>query len=265
MRVSRFLRGWTVGAGLCALSAGWVPSLAHAAEEEIQVYMDEMDRPGQFGLDLHNNYVFTGQSGIEYAGQQASLDRYRLTPEWSYGVTPNIELGLYLPLTTLDSQGHFDADGFKGRIKYIAPKADGQTWFWGANFEIGRVGHVLDINPWNAELKGILGTRQGPWTLATNLNVDWTVSGPHPQSASLELDTKVAYALSKTFALGFESYNGMGTFKSFAAFGHSEQALYGVVDTSLGKWDFNLGMGHGYGGASDGWTVKAIISVPIDD
>jgi hypothetical protein len=238
---------------------------AFAADEEIQVYMDEMDRPGQFGLDLHNNYVLSGDQGVDYPGQQPSLHRYRLTPEWSYGVTPNIELGLYLPLTTLDSQGHYAADGVKGRIKFIAPKAEGQSWFWGANFEIGRVGHVLDINPWNAELKGILGTRHGRWTVATNLNLDWTVSGPQPQPASLELDTKASYAFSKDFALGVESYNGLGTFKRFGAFGENDQALYGVVDASLGKWDVDFGLGHGYGASSDGWTLKAIISVPIDD
>ena len=252
----------TVFAAAAALALAG-PALA--AEEEIQVYMDEMDKPGQFGLDVHNNYVFSGGSGITYPGQQASLDRYRQTPEWSYGLTPNFELGLYLPLTTLDRDGHFDADGFKGRIKFIAPRPEDQAWFWGLNFEIGRVGRVLDINPWNAELKGILGTRVGRWTLATNMNVDWTVSGPAAQPATLEWDTKLSYALSKTFALGFESYNGMGSFKRFGDFGASDQAVYGVVDTSLGKWDFNLGLGHGYGTASDGWTVKAIISVPIDD
>lgn len=237
---------------------------ALAAEEEIQVYMDEMDHPGQFGLDVHNNYVFTGLPGIEYPGQQASLDRYRLTPEWSYGLTTNFELGLYLPLTTLDRDGHFDADGFKWRLKFIAPRPESQNWYWGLNFEIGRVGHVLDDNPWNAELKGIVGTHQGRWTLATNLNVDFKVSGPVPAPATLELDSKVSYALTKAFAVGVESYNGLGTFRRFGQFGESDQALYGAVDTSLGKWDFNLGLGHGYGGSTDGWTVKAIISVPID-
>lgn len=31
-----------------------------AAPEEVQVYMDEVNQPGQFGLDVHSNYVFTG-------------------------------------------------------------------------------------------------------------------------------------------------------------------------------------------------------------
>ncbi len=250
---------------LLALAVGTAlarPALA--ADEEIQVYMDDMDRPGQFGLDLHNNYVLSGDPGLDYAGEQSSLHRYRLTPEWSYGLTKDVELGLYLPLTTLDSQGRFEADGVKGRVKFIAPKAPGQTWFWGLNLEIGRVSHALDDNPWNGELKGIVGGRFGRWTVASNLNLDFKVAGPAPSPLSFDFDTKVSYALTKTFAVGVESYNGLGTVRNFGRLGQADQALYGAVDTSLGKWYFNFGLGHGYGSSRDGWTLKAIISVPID-
>jgi hypothetical protein len=248
----------TVAAGV-ALAAP-----AFAADEEIQVYMDEMSKPGQFGLDLHNNYVLSGDGGLDYAGQMSSLHRYRLTPEWSYGLTRDVELGLYLPLTTLDGEGHFAADGIKGRVKWIAPHPESQTWFWGANLEIGRVAHSLDENPWNGELKGIVGGRFGRWTVASNLNFDFKVSGPAPAPASLDFDTKVSYAVTKDFAIGVESYNGLGTFKRFGHFGEADQTLYGVIDAGLGKWDLNLGLGHGYGSSRDGWVLKAIIGVPID-
>jgi len=250
---------------LLALMAGAaIARPALAADEEIQVYEDDLDKPGQFGLDLHNNYVASGDPGVDYPGGMSSLHRYRLTPEWSYGLTPDIELGAYLPLTTLDSQGHFEADGLKGRIKFIAPHPDSQTWYWGLNLEIGRVSHGLDDNPWNGELKGILGGRFGRWTVASNLNLDFKVAGPAPAPLSFDFDTKVSYALTKTFAVGFESYNGLGTTRQFGRLGKADQALYGAVDTSLGKWDFNLGLGHGYGSSADGWVLKAIISVPID-
>ncbi len=61
-----------------------------------------------------------------------------------------------------------------------------------------------------------------------------------------------------------ESYNGLGTFHRFGSFGSSDQALYGAVDASLGKWDFNFGLGHGYASSADGWVLKAIITVPTD-
>lgn len=249
-----------------ALAAGMIlarPALA--ADEEIQVYEDDLDKPGQFGLDVHNNYVASGEAGVDYPGQMPSLHRYRITPEWSYGLTPDVELGAYLPLTTIDRQGHFEADGLKGRIKVIAPHPDGQAWYWGLNLEIGRVSHALDDNPWNGELKGILGARHGRWTVAWNLNLDFKVAGPAPAPLSFDFDTKVSYALTPKFAVGVESYNGLGTVRAFGHLGQADQALYGAVDTSLGKWDLNFGLGHGYGSSADGWVLKAIVSVPIDD
>ncbi|PEL48011.1 hypothetical protein CN633_31895, partial [Bacillus toyonensis] len=46
-----------------------------AAPEEIQVYMDEMDQPGHFGLDTHINDVTAGTPTDEYPGQQQALHR----------------------------------------------------------------------------------------------------------------------------------------------------------------------------------------------
>jgi hypothetical protein len=253
-------------AALVALAAGMSIALpALAADEEIQVYEDDLDMPGQFGLDVHNNYVASGGSGIEYPGEMASLDRYRLTPEWSYGLTQNIELGAYLPLTTIDSQGHFEADGFKGRIKFIAPHPQDQDWYWGLNLEIGRVSHELDDNPWNGELKGILGGHFGRWTVATNLNLDFKVAGPVPAPATWDFDTKVSYALFKRFAVGFETYNGLGPTRQLGQFDKADQQAFAAIDTGIGKWDFNFGVGRGYGGDTDGWILKAIVSVPIDN
>jgi hypothetical protein len=238
---------------------------ALAADEEIQVYEDDMDKPGQFGLDLHNNYVFSGESTPDYPGEMSPVHRYRLTPEWSYGLTKEVELGLYLPLAEVDAAGHAEASGIKGRIKWIAAHPETQNWYWGLNLEVGRVSHALDINPWNAELKGIWGWRKGRWSVAMNANLDWTISRPDPATASLDIDTKIAYSLTKDFAVGVESYNGFGAFNNFGDFAGSDQALYGAVDASIGKWDLNFGVGHGYGASRDGWIAKAIISVPIDD
>ena len=67
--------------------------LARAADEEIQVYMDEMNKPGQFGLYIHNNYTLSGSTVPDDPGAQIDAHRYRMTPEFSYGLTPNIELG----------------------------------------------------------------------------------------------------------------------------------------------------------------------------
>jgi len=105
---------------------------ANAAPEEIQVYLDEMSDPGTFGLDVHNNYVVSGDPIADYTGEQQSVHRYRVTPELAYGVTRYLELGLYLPLATLDRDVRFHVDGVKVRVKFMAPRPSDQHWFWGA-------------------------------------------------------------------------------------------------------------------------------------
>jgi hypothetical protein len=236
---------------------------ARAADEEIQVYVDDLDKPGQFGLDTHVNYVFANHAGPDYPGQQLSVDRLRITPEWSYGLTRHVELGLYLPLTDF-RHNQFTVDGYKFRIKAIAPHPEAQTWYWGGNFEIGQVDKRLDVNPWNAELKGIVGWHGKRWDIAFNTNVDWVVDGPAKTAASVQLATKVAYKLNDKLALGVESYDGIGDFDRFR-FNGSGHEIYGAADASIGKWDLNLGVGYGYSGEPDHWTLKMIISVPIDD
>ena len=238
------------------------PCVVQAAPEEIQVYIDDMDDPGEVGLDTHINYVATGQS--TGTPSEDSVHRLRITPEFSYGLTPDLEAGLYLPLTTIDRSGHFHFGGAKVRLKYVLhPKGDRNVWY-GANLEVGRVDRRLDVNPWNSELKGILGTRQGKWLLALNSNIDFVISGPQPEPASLELTTKVSYQVSRHAAIGFETYNGVGPLRHLGQFGASEQSIYAAGDFSLGKWDLNLGIGRGFGSNPDRLIVKAIVGVPIE-
>lgn len=238
-------------------------SPAISAPEEIQVYMDELNNPGEVGLDIHNNCVLSGSPGTDYAGGQPSLHRYRLTPEFSLGLSRTFELGAYLPLATVDRHGLF-VDGVKLRLKWLAPRKSGQKWFWGLNFEIGKEGRRLDENPYNAELKGIAGLHSGRWTTAANLNFDFKVSGPAPAPATLELATKLSYALSRKTSVGIENYNGLGEVRALTHFAHSEQSAYATVDTSIGRWELNLGLGHGYGSNPDKWIAKAIVGVPLD-
>jgi hypothetical protein len=246
-------------AGAASLPAG----RAQAADEEIQVYMDEIGLPHALGLDVHMNYVPDGRVAPDFPGQQASGGRFRVTPEWSYALNPNLELGAYLPLADIDRHGNFEVGGAKARIKWVAPKAAGQDSFWGLNFEIGRVRHDLDRNPWNAELKGIVGTRKGPWTLAANLNVDWVVSGPDHGPPALQLATKLGYSLDKETSIGVESYNALGTTQRFSPFDDGDHQTFVVMDRSFGRWDLNFGVGYGYGAPEDRWILKAIVGVPI--
>lgn len=254
-------RGLAAGIALAVATAA---SAARAADEEIQVYMDEMNVRGGYGLDVHLSYVPDGRRrDADYAGQMASQDRLRITPEFSYGLTDNLELGAYLPLLTVDPHQGAEVGGVKGRLKFIAPHAEGSPVFWGANFEIGRVRRALDLNPWNAELKLIGGYRSGPWTVAANLNIDWAVSGPDKGPTTYEVATKVSYQVREDLGVGLESYIDLGSARRFARLQDGDQKVFLVVDKTFGKWDLDIGVGHGFGAPEDRWILKAIVGVPL--
>jgi hypothetical protein len=257
------LRGCT---GLAVLGLVTVtPRAPRAPDEEIQVYMDEIGQVGVLSLDVHTNFVPQGRDTSGYPGEQLSDGRIRITPEWGYAITPALELGAYLPLTTIDRDGHFEIGGVKGRLKYVAPRPQGQAWFWGLNLEIGNVRKDLDINPWNGELKGILGMRKGPWTVAGNLNIGFVVSGPHHSDPDIGIATKVSYSLDETTSIGIENYNALGSTSEFGPLARNDQEVFAVVDKGFGRWDLNVGVGYGYGAYEDRWILKAIVGVPLGE
>jgi hypothetical protein len=249
-------------ASLFAAALCLAPAPASAAPEEIQVYMDEIGAPGRFGLDMHTNYVLAGERTPAYPGAQAPWHVLRVTPELSYALTPTLELGAYV-LGSSDRQRRGSIDGEKVRVKYLAPRAAGQNGFWGLNLEIGRIGRRLDENPWNGELKAILGTRQGPWTVASNANVGFRLSGPRSAPPAFHVDSKLAYRLREGLEIGLESYNELGQIGRLGHLNEQGQTIFGVIDATVAGQDVNIGIGRGVTPASDRWTLKAIFSVPI--
>jgi hypothetical protein len=231
-----------------------------AASEEIQVYMDELTQPGHFGTDVHNNFVVSGGNTPDHPGALPPRHVYRLTPEFYYGMSESVELGLYL-LTTTAPQGRVYYEGEKLRVKYIAPHDEKQGLFWGANFEVGKTGVRVSETPWNAELKGIYGYRIGRWTLAINANVDGSLSPSSTTPVSLEVDTKVAYETDARYKIGVESYNELGPLRDIGHLNALNQNLYLVVDTELGRFDINAGIGRGLTPVSDRWVLKFIVGL----
>lgn len=243
-------------AALLLLSAS---SAARAAPEEIQVYLDDLVGSGKFGTDVHNNYVVSGDSTPPYPGGEAPYHVYRLTPEFYYGLSDTLELGLYV-LTTRQPGRNPTYDGSKLRVKFIAPHDETQGAFWGANLEIGDTSLRVSPQPWGTELKGIYGYRWSRWLFAANLNLDWTSSRAFGGPVSLDVDTKLAYTTDAGYQLGFESYNELGEAANLGHLNQNSETLYAVVDTDLGKgMDLNAGIGRGLTTASDRWVIKFIL------
>jgi hypothetical protein len=249
---------------LAALAAASLvaPAVARAAPEEIQVYLDEINRPGELGLDVHINHGLSGDGTPDYPGAESSLHRLRVSPEFSLGLTNTLELGAYLPLATVARDGMVRVDGFKFRLKYLAPLKDA-GFYWGANLELGKVSRRLDINPYNGELKLIGGWRNGRWIVGFNGNIDFVVSGPQHDPVTFELASKLGYKVAPGLTLGVESYNGAGPLRGLGHFGSSEQTTFLAIDTHLGRFDINAGLGAGYGANTDAMVLKFTIGVPV--
>ncbi len=237
-------------------------SAARAADEEIQVYMNDINAPGQPGLDIHVNGVTAGQDMPDYKGGQSSLHRVRVTPEFSFSLDDHFELGLYLPLATLDSSGHFRVDGWKVRVKWLGRHPE-RGFYYGVNYEVGRLDYGLDRNPWNNEVKLIGGWEGEKWIAGVNANIDFALSGPAKAPADMQLATKLGYKITKAITIGVESYNGVGTVHNFGNLSGSDHATYAAIDTHVGRFNLNFGVGKGYGTNKDATIVKLIIGVPI--
>ena len=227
--------------------------------------MDEFAVPGKFGLDFHTNYVLSAQEG--------SVDRHmlRITPELSYGINENFELGFYWLTSTSPGQsaGHPVTDGAKVRLKYRprVPK-EGSPWYGAVNFELGKLSNRFYADSTSAEVKFIGVYRSEPWVVGVNFNVDRPLHVQARQPASTELDMKVSYQVStekvKELRFGVENYTYLGLLRRSELPSNRTTTTLLVGDFSLGKWDFNVGVGKAFGVTQDKLVVKAIVGIPLE-
>jgi hypothetical protein len=96
-----------VGFAWCLWSAA-----AHAAPEEIIVFIDDIQPRGTYGLALHGNYVPSGPREPAHEGARVSNRATRLMPEITYGIGHGWETALHLPVSRSGGEG-FRSDGVK--------------------------------------------------------------------------------------------------------------------------------------------------------
>jgi hypothetical protein len=246
---------------VCALLTGH----AHAdLQDEIQVYDDGINERGEFGLELHVNATPSGRGTSDYPGEVPPGHAWRYTPEFSYGLSPEVELGLYLPMLR-DPQGHFDIAGVKLRLKWLPlqPKEDGGA-FAGVNFELSRLAQPYSESRTSLEARFIAGWRNPDWLLAVNPILGFGLSdGFAGRRPDVDLGVKVARRLGQGFSGGLELYSGLGPIGRSLPWQQQDQRLFMALDVDRKPWVFNLGVGRGLTDAADRWTLKAIFEVPI--
>lgn len=239
---------------------------AHAAlPDEIQVYAFDINEPREFGLELHINTTPSGQRTPAYAGEVTTDHGWRVTPEFSYGLSKNWEAGLYIP-TLRSANGSYYVAGGKLRLKWMPLQVgkDGLGWFAGVNSELGRVGSRFDSSRTNLELRFIGGWKNEDWLLAANPIFGWALSdGQRRRSPDGTISFKVARNVARDVALGLEYYSDYGKVSKVLSLDERDNKLFLALDYAGKPFAFNFGIGRGQTGASDKWTLKAIIEVPF--
>ena len=251
---------------LGCMAAAFAMAPAHAAlTDEIQVYADDIDKPGETGLELHANATPQGRSQPAYPGEVVPNHGLRLTPELSYGLTRTWEAGLYVPMT-VDSAGRGDFAGAKVRMKWLPLQEDEAVGgaFAGANLELSHVRRRYEESPWGAELRLMAGYRDPQWLLAGNAVFGTSLSPGFSRVPDFSIAVKAAHKVSDAVAAGLEYYSDMGTTRHVEALARQSNTVFGTLDVALkGGWGFNLGIGRGLTASADRWTVKAIFEIPL--
>ncbi len=233
-------------------------------QDEIQVYDDSINKPGQWGLELHFNSTPSGMSAQEYPGEIQNVHGYRGTPEISYGLTETLEAGLYLPVVH-DAQGTTAFAGPRVRLKWIpqqAPETGG--YFYGLNVEVSAVKPQYEQYQNAIELRPILGFRTPDWLFVTNPALDYPLRAGYRQGGpEFDPSFKASRNVAEGLATGFEYYSDLGSVNNFLPFANQMHVLFWAMDVDRKPWVFNFGVGRGLTPGSDRWTIKSIFEIPF--
>jgi hypothetical protein len=233
-------------------------AVAYAQTDEIQVYDASIAAPGVFNLTWHNNYTPSGASTPRFPGGLVANHTLNGVPEWAYGVTDWFEAGLYLPLYSINNGGAVTFNGFKLRTLFVVPQADQRSFFYGINFEFSYNTAHWDTRRYTQEIRPIIGARFGPVDVMFNPILDNSYQGF--SRLDFAPATRIAYNLSRVWAVAAEEYDDFGPLRSFYSSAQQQHQLYGVVDYRGKPWTVEAGAGFGLTAASDALVIKLILS-----
>lgn len=241
------------------------PAALAALPDEIQVYTDDINAPGEFGVELHVNTTPSGRRAQEFPGEVVPHHGLRITPELTWGLTRTLEAGLYLPYTR-DGEGRVLFGGPKARLKWLPlrPKEGETGWFAGLNGEFSWLNRNFEPETRRFELRPILGWKNDDWLFATNPVLSKPLNGPDRGGRpGFNPSFKVARSAGEGLALGLEYYTELGRLGRPAPRAERPQTLFFVLETERTPVPLHVGIGRGLNDAADKWTVKAILTFPF--
>lgn len=239
---------------LAALLAFWAVTARAELPDEIQVYTDDLERPGERGLELHVNTTPSGRSEPGYPGEVTTFHGLRVTPEISWGLGHDMDWGIYLPFVrSADGSLYFAGPRFRAKWMPLRPEEGGTGYFAGLNGEISFIDERFEQARRSAEIRPILGYRGTDWLFSVNPTVEFDLAGEQKGVVFFSPSAKIGRKIGNGWMLGAEYYGDLGRVSDPAPRAEQAHTLYLVVDTA----HVNFGIGRGYD-AADRWTVKAI-------
>lgn len=243
--------------GLFALTMLVSAEVMAASADEIQVYDEAINKMGELNVDIHVNYVSSGIDTPAYAGEIPAHHSFRMTPEFAYGYSNNIEGGLYIPVLR-DANGNWYSELARVRLKYIGDNRE-QGFYWGINFELGPSTTRTSEERWNLETRPIIGYKTDDWNLTVNPIVGLTLSG-NSHVPGFSPAFKVSRKATENTWLNVEHYADFGATNQMKSI---SQETYLTADTEIFGHGVNIGVGHGWTGESNDWTIKGIFNIPL--
>ncbi len=249
------MNSW-LGALVAALC--FLPAIAKAQTDEIQVYDASIAGPGIFNLTWHNNYNLSASKVADFPGGIVPDHAWSGVSEWAYGVTDWFEAGLYAPLYTISSSGNLKFAGTKLRALFVVPDAAGQTFFYGINFEFSYNSTSWDAKRFTSEIRPIIGLHLGKFDIIANPILDNTYEGL--SRLDFAPAARVAYHVDDKFAVALEEYDDFGPLRHFVSSSAQSHQLFAVADYEAEPVSIEAGIGFGFTQASDNLVLKLILS-----
>jgi hypothetical protein len=251
------------GCGLLVLSVlTALPLATHPARavDEIQLYNAEIAEVGQWTIQHHFNYAFSGRKEPDFPGGLVPNHALNATPEFAYGLTDWFELGWYVPWA-VDENGRFLSNAFKFRTLFVTPNADKRNFFYGLNFEFDATTPPFSETRFAMEIRPIIGWRNSQWEFIVNPIFD--LGFGTPGDVDFVPAARLGRKFSEDLTFAVEYYTDLGRPGSFPSFNEQAHQLFAVVDFKIGVVDVDFGLGYGLTPGSDRFIAKTILTYAI--
>lgn len=239
------------------------PVVAVAQTDEIQVYDGSIAARGKFNLTVHNNFTPDGLKTPAFPGGIIPDKSLNGVAEWAYGVTEWFEAGLYLPLYSISKDRGATINGGKIRLLFTAPHAENRTFFYAANFEFSYNAKHWDPRSFTSEIRPIIGWHVHRVDVIVNPILDNSYLGGL-KNLDFAPAFRVAYNLPAKWTMAVEEYADIGPLRDFYPISEQSHQLYGVLDYRGKKLEIEAGVGFGLTAASDGVTMKVMLSYDLN-